>query len=74
MQKVRIINLDGNENFLKKLRKSKHFIKMEDNLFELGLRKGLIEKNENEYCFIGDKEELIAFTHVRPDEIFEWLD
>ena len=38
-------------------------IKICDSLFEIGLRKGLIEKNDDEYYFIGDYEELIAFKN-----------
>jgi len=36
-------------------------IQINDNLFDIGLRKGLIEKNSNEYYFVGDYEELLAF-------------
>ena len=38
-------------------------IKICDSLFEIGLRKGLIEKNDDEYYFVGDYEELIAFKN-----------
>jgi hypothetical protein len=35
---------------------------VKDSVFHIGLRKGLIEKNGEDYFFIGDYEELIAFT------------
>lgn len=36
-------------------------LQIDDNLFEIALRKGLIEKTSEGYIFIGDFEELIAF-------------
>lgn len=36
-------------------------LQIDDNLFEIALRKGLIEKTSEGYTFIGDYEELIAF-------------
>ena len=38
-------------------------IQINDNLFEIGLRKGLIEKNSNNYYFVGDQAELLAFKN-----------
>jgi len=46
---------------------------MNDNLLEIALRKGLIEKNEDEYYFIGDYGELLAFKAKTPSKSFEWL-
>jgi hypothetical protein len=36
-------------------------IEINDSLFHIGMRKGLIEKDGEEYFFIGDYEELTAF-------------
>lgn len=38
-------------------------IQINDNLFEIGLRKGLIEKNSDDYYFVGDYDELLAFKN-----------
>ena len=62
MHKVKI--MDDNKGRTLENRDSKQnykIIKINDSLFEIGLRKGLIEKNNDEYYFIGDYEELIAF-------------
>lgn len=71
MHKIKIldINLEAPNR-----KKKERIIKINDNLFEIGLRKGLIEKNEDEYYFIGDYEELIAFKNTRPKKEIEWLD
>jgi len=49
-------------------------IKIEDSLFEIALRKGLIEKTENGYFFIGEYEELLAFKNDGKKKTFDWLD
>jgi hypothetical protein len=47
----------------KKLKKKKEkTIKIPDSLFEIAFRKGLIEKTEEGYIFIGDYEDLLAYT------------
>jgi len=46
----------------KRLKKEKS-IKINDSLFDIALRKGLIEKTEDGYIFIGDYEDLIAFKN-----------
>ena len=81
MHKVKIMDVDQERQFIDKdlknqKNKKKHekFIKVNDNLFEIGLRKGLIEKNEDGYYFIGDYEELLAFKNNGSHELFEWLD
>ena len=81
MHKVKIMDADQERQFIDKglkyqKNKKKHakFIKINDNLFEIGLRKGLIEKNEDEYYFIGDYDELLAFKNNSSHESFEWLD
>ena len=54
MQKIKIIDINsGNQ-------KEKD-IEIEDSLFDIAIRKGLIEENENGYYFIGDYEELLAY-------------
>lgn len=54
-------------------KKEKTF-KIEDSLFEIGIRKGLIEKTEHGYYFIGDYEELLAFMNSKKQKTFDWLD
>ena len=66
MHKVKINDLDQEKKNLEKHleyknRKKIKSLKINDDLFEIGLRKGLIEKNENDYYFIGDDFELLAF-------------
>lgn len=61
MQKIKVLIYKDNEKIWKS-------IKINDNLFDVGLRKGLIEKEGDSYLFIGDYDELIAFTkenHLR---------
>ena len=81
MHKVKIMDVDQERQFIDKglknqKNKKKHakFIKINDNLFEIGLRKGLIEKNEDGYYFIVAYEELLAFKNNSSYESFEWLD
>jgi len=54
--------------------KKEKTLKIEDSLFEIGIRKGLIEKTENGYYFIGDYEELLAFKNSGKGKTFDWLD
>ena len=62
MHKVKIMDVNKGQIQEKKyLKQSYKIIKINDSLFEIGIRKGLIEKNNDEYYFIGDYEELIAF-------------
>jgi len=77
MHKVKIMDVNHEQEYMDKKNNNKKngkIIKIEDSLFEIGLRKGLIEKFKNEYFFIGDLEELIAFTNKRPSETLEWFD
>ena len=41
-------------------RKREKIIKVSDNLFDIALQKGLIEKTEDGYVFIGDYKDLLA--------------
>ncbi|MCK5635917.1 MAG: hypothetical protein KAH91_00740 [Thermoplasmatales archaeon] len=81
MQKVKIMDVSQERQFIDKdsknqKNKKKHekFIKINNSLFEIGLRKGLIEKNEDGYYFIGDYEELLAFKNNSSFDSFELLD
>lgn len=69
MHRVNVI-LDIDQEYLMEAReaktnkkgKQKHdTIKVNDDLFEIALRKGLIEKTDDGYVFVGDYEELLAF-------------
>ena len=55
MQKIKVLIYKDDE----KIEKT---IKINDNLFDIGIRKGLIEKEGDSYLFIGDYDELIALT------------
>jgi len=67
--------IDKNQKHKKNKKKSGKTIKIEDSLFEIGLRKGLIEKNEDGYYYpVGDYGELLAFKNNSSSQLFEWLD
>lgn len=66
--------IDKGLKYKKNKKEHEKIIKIDDSLFEIGVRKGLIEKNEDGYYFIGDYEELLAFNNKRPIKSFEWLD
>ncbi len=55
--------MDRKKSKADKKGKQKHdnTIKLNDDLFEIALRKGLIEKTDDGYVFVGDYEELLAF-------------
>ncbi len=76
MHKIKIIDVNQEQQTTNKKikRNRKKAIKINDSLFEIGLRKGLIEKNEDGYYFIGDCEELLAFKTKKPENEFKWLD
>ncbi|UCH71522.1 MAG: hypothetical protein JSW62_03740 [Thermoplasmatales archaeon] len=81
MHKVKILDVNQDKQvFEKNLKSNKQKrkkdieIKINDSLFEIGLRKGLIEKNDDGYYFIGDYEELLAFKNNGPSNEFELLD
>ena len=62
MHKIKIIDHKNQQNSdYNESKQNYKIIKICDSLFEIGLRKGLIEKNNDEYYFVGDYEELIAF-------------
>jgi hypothetical protein len=65
---------DNNLKYQKDTKKSEKIVKINDDLFEIAVRKGLIEKNEDGYYFVGDYEELLAFINKSSIKSFEWLD
>lgn len=60
-------NIEKNHKKTKKKRENS--IKISDALFDIALRKGLIEKTERGYIFIGDYEELLAFRKDKKDQL-----
>lgn len=81
MHKIKIMDVGQEQQYIDKDSKCKKnkkehgkIIKIDDSLFEIGVRKGFIEKNEDGYYFIRDYEELLAFKNKRPTKSFEWLD
>ena len=76
MHKIRIMDQEQQipEKGFKPHRKRNRSIKINDNLFKIGLRKGLIEKNEDGYYFVGDCTELLAFKYKKLAKSFEWLE
>jgi len=72
MQKIDVSDVFVDSN---KKNTQQKTIKIDDNLCEIGIRKGLIEKSGNSYFFIGDYEDLIAFMNSkRKMQSFDWLD
>jgi hypothetical protein len=53
----------------KNKKKTEKTIKIDDTLFEIALRKGLIEKTSDGYLFIGDYEDLLAFKTRRKQNL-----
>jgi len=54
----------------KKPKKEKS-IKINDQLFDIALRKGLIEKTDDGYVFVGDYEDLQAFKNNKKS--LDWI-
>ena len=76
MHKIKIMDMEQEGPSVgKKTKKAKgKIIKINDSLFEIGIRKGIIEKYEDGYYFVGDYEELLAFKTTKPVKDFKWLD
>jgi len=74
MHKIKFIGFNFNNEINGKKIKYKKIIEINDNLFEIGLRKGLIEKDEDEYFFIGEFEDFLAFINKSSHKSFRWLD
>jgi len=83
MPKVNVI-LDLDQEFLMENKPVKHnkkskkirekTIKINNDLFDLALQKGLIEKTEDGYCFIGEYKDLLAFKKKKNTKSMGWLD
>lgn len=83
MPKVNVI-LDLGQEYLmenkivnhhKKSKKNREkTIKINDDLFDLALKKGLIEKTGDGYCFIGEYKDLLAFKKKKNKKSMDWLD
>ena len=75
MHKIKIMDAEqAKPSSNKNLKSTEKIIKINDNLFEIGIRKGLIEKNEDGCYFVGDYEDLLAFINSKKENKFEWLD
>ena len=70
MHKITVV-LDDYDEY-RDNKKDRVVIEINDSLFEIALRKGLIEKNGEEYIFIGDYEELLAFKDKENLNSFNW--
>ena len=78
MHRVSILSDVDQEYFMEKRQiknnkkpKKEKSIKINDQLFDIALRKGLIEKTEDGYVFVGDYEDLQAFKNDRKS--LEWI-
>lgn len=47
-------------------------VKLDDILFDIGVRKGLIEKVDDGYAFIGDYEEFLEFKQKKNMKTYDW--
>jgi hypothetical protein len=70
MHKVKIMDVNQEEQSVdkkfknqKNRKNSEKIIKIKDSLFEIAVRKGLIEKNEDGYYFNGDYKEFLALIN-----------
>ena len=71
MHKIKV--MDSNQQYEGDGKKFR-ILEIDDAIFEIGIRKGLIEENEDGYYFIGDYEELLAFTSERTGKKLKLLD
>jgi len=78
MHRISILSDVDQEYFMEKRQtknskkpKKEKSIKINDQLFDIALRKGLIEKTEEGYVFIGDYEDLQAFKNDKKS--LEWI-
>ena len=79
MHRVKVMDAEQEQQIsnkkIKSYKKKKlKTIKINDELFEIGLRKGLIEKNEDGYYFIGDSQELLEFKNIKISKSYELSD
>jgi len=78
MHRISILSDVDQEYFMEK-RQTKHYkkakkeksIKINDQLFDIALRKGLIEKTEDGYVFVGEYEDLQAFKNNKKS--LDWI-
>ena len=69
MHKIKLLdenseNLNNKDSKYKK-KKAKKMIKLNDDLFEIALRKGLIEKDRDGFYFLGNYEKFLAFKNKK---------
>jgi hypothetical protein len=67
MHKIMIFN-ENKENLFKKevknkIKKRNKIVKISDNLLEIGLWKGLIERENNRFIFLGSYEKFLDFKN-----------
>jgi hypothetical protein len=79
MHRVKVVDVEleqqiSNKKIKSYKKKKLKTIKINDYLFEIGLRKGLIEKNQDGYYFIGNNEELSEFKNLNSLKSYEFLD
>ncbi|KYK23573.1 hypothetical protein AYK24_10640 [Thermoplasmatales archaeon SG8-52-4] len=69
MHKIKILNENRVDLFTKNIKnetcKSKKIVKINDDLLELGLRKGLIEKDRDGFYFLGSYEKFLDFKNKK---------
>ncbi|MDH7517041.1 MAG: hypothetical protein QHH19_01660 [Candidatus Thermoplasmatota archaeon] len=78
MHRINILSDLDQEYFMEKRQtktnkkpKREKSIKINDQLFDIALRKGLIEKTDDGYVFIGDYEDLQAFKNNKKS--LDWI-
>jgi hypothetical protein len=54
-----------NKDLKNKKKNTERTIKINDNLLEIGLKKGLIEREKDEFFFIGNYEKFLAFKNKK---------
>ena len=69
MNQEYLMDNDESKTDKKNKKKTEKIIKIDDSLFEIALRKGLIEKTSDGYLFIGDYEDLLAFRTRRKQSL-----
>ncbi len=78
MHRINILSDVDQEYFMEKRQtkdnkkpKKEKSIKINDQLFDIALRKGLIEKTDDGYVFVGDYEDLQAFKNNKKS--LDWI-
>ena len=69
MHKIKILDENSIDLFTKNIKndksKSKKILKINDDLLEFGLRKGLIEKDKDGFLFLGSYEKFLDFKNKK---------